>query len=225
MPKRSDNGYSSGTKRTRYAAATRARAPPPITRAPTTTRPRTPRAELKDYSAFLFNATPINTTGQVSPIATYVPTGDDAQSRDGRIILAKTFNLRMHFRGAINTTGETTSTMRCVVVRWDDDIPPQWSDMFNASSVTATYNLDNVYKMKVLEDRLFCLNSNFADSSGDAAPVQYPLAMSIPLNYQMQFNDSTNRQEKGSIYVAVIADTANWTEVRGGRSQLLFYDV
>jgi len=115
--------------------------------------------------------------------------------------------------------------MRCVVVRWDDDIPPTWNDMFNASSVTATYNLDNVYKMKILEDRLFVLNANTTDTSGDAASVQYPLSMSIPLNYQMQFNDQTNRQEKGSIYIAVIADTSNWTEVRGGRSQLLYYDM
>jgi len=223
MPKRGANVFYSGAKRTRYVAAPRTRARPAITRAPPTTRVRTPRAELKDHEGILAVASPISVGGTVSPSATQVPLGDDAHSRDGRIIFAKTLNWRLVLQSGVNTTGDTCGVVRLIIFRWDDDTQPVMADVITAASTVAVYNLNNVFKMKVLEDRMITLNTNY-ELGGDPAPTMAAHTGSIPLGFQMGFDDGNGTQEKGSIHVAYLTNAGNWFDLTM-RTQLLYYDV
>lgn len=223
MPKRGANVFYSSAKRTRYVAAKRTRPRPAITRAPATSRVRTPRAELKDHEGVLAVASPINLTGVISPTATAVPLGDNAHSRDGRVIFAKTLNWRLYLESAVNTTGDNCGAVRVIIFRWDDDSVPVPADIITSASVTAVYNLNNVFKMKVLEDRLIAINS-FYEIGGDAVPSCAAHTGSIPLGFQMGYDDSNGTQEKGAIYVLYNANVNNWFNL-SMRSQLLYYDV
>jgi len=215
---------SATVKRARYTPTHRGR--PAITRAPPTTRIRAARAELKDHEGILAVAAPIASGGTVTPNATLVPQGDDAHSRDGRVIYAKTINWRAYFESALNTTGNTCGAVRLIIFRWDDDTQPTVGDVVTSASLTAVYNLNNVFKFKVLEDRMISLNSNYADTGGDAVPSCTTASGSISLGYQMGYDDSNGTQEKGGVYMMYMcnAGASNWMQT-SIRTQLLYYDM
>jgi len=228
MPKRGSALYYSSGKRARFATARKRRSTyirrPAIARAPATTRTRAPRAELKDHEGILAVASPIASGGTVSNSATLVPQGDDAHSRDGRVIYAKTINWRAIFESGLNTTGNTCGVVRFILFRWDDDTQPNVGDVITSPSVTAVYNLNNVFKLKVLQDRLIPINSYMFDSGGDAAPATTTASGSVPLGYQMGYDDTNGTQEKGGVYILYITNAGNWIQI-SCRTQLLYYDV
>lgn len=211
-------------KRFRASPSTSRR--PAITRAPATTRVRAQRAELKDHEAIVAVATPIASGGTVSACASLVPLGDDAHSRDGRVIHAKELKWRAYFESALNTTGNTCGAIRFIIFRWDDDTQPGVGDVITSSGLLGVYNLANVFKLKVLEDRMVPINSYFVDTGGDAVPACAALQGSIPLNYQMGFDDSNGTQEKGGLYFmwSTNSGASNWFQL-SVRSQLMYYDV
>lgn len=226
MRKRPASEYAASK---RYRTATR-KPRASVTAVPRTARPRTLAVEVKDYIATPFSNETVGQGGNMSQNLTEVPVGASGQERTGRVILGKQMTWRCSIRYGGNTVGgEATGGFRLLFFRWDDDNQPSTGDILNQQGVNpiiAPYNLSNAFKLKVLYDRVYGLNTTQPSQgfTGAYAPGTMLLNGSFNCGWQMAYSTNDQSQDKGAIYCLCVCSQTNYASISLA-TQLMYCDI
>lgn len=225
-PFRKRGAFTNGSSK-RFRNSTRAPARASVTSVPRTYTPRTSALEVKDHIADPWNNSTMQVNGMVANLSR-IQIGSSGHQRNGRVVKGKSLTWRMFFIFGGNALGgASTASVRVLFFRWDDDREPNEDDVLSNqnSYIVAPYNLDNAFKLRVLYDKIYPLNTRQAQQgTGNYAPSELTLQGALTCNWQMAYEKNNEAQDKGALYCMVFCSQSNYASITMA-SQLMFTDI
>jgi len=175
------------------------------------------RAELKytDLAATVYAANSTGSIGFINAIAQ----GDDVQSRIGRQIICKWLELDGMVQGA-QATGNA-NLCRLMVV-WDkannSSIGPAVTDILDAASSIAGYNLNNRERFIMLFDKTWTTAQYTATAS--LGETVFPIKVKVPINAKTTYSGTTATIGAIASGALIVFTIGNQAAGAGGQFQL-----
>lgn len=173
----------------------------------------------------------INTGGTLHP----VPSGTNANTRDGRKIVIE--GVEQHYTFRLNTTATATQTSmtirmitlidtQCNGASFAADVLFTASSLLLTSSLTsALYNLDNAKRFRILEDKVWEMNSQ-AGLGTASVEVQKQIVSKMAVKVPVEFSNTTGAlgeiRSNNIVTIIVTAGQTGTTVACSGGSRVRF---